>query len=139
MRKAGRGATLRARRTRPSLPRSVGASLRARNLEYPPILQADRRQAPAPQATRIQSQEVFLGQQTERRPVTADEGRVGALAVRRRKPRNVTFRNILEPALVTEFHAAVGGAYSQSGHHVDDHAQTIISAQRIIPAVRLIA
>src|SRR5882762_7902216 len=115
MPKASRGGTLRARRTRQSLPRLVG-ELRARDLECPPILQADRRQAPAPQATRIQGQKVFLGQQAERRPVTADNGRVGTLAVRRRKPRNVTFRDVLEPPFVAELHAAVGGAYSQPGH-----------------------
>src|SRR5207245_9724695 len=139
------GSCLQTRRTPPSRApwacpprggRQVPAIGRAPYLIQTPILQTNRAEFPAPDATRIEGEEVGRNAQAERRPVTTYQGVISAFPAGHLEPRKVAGGSFGRFAFAMELHYTFRSAKAQAGHCVDDDAQPVDSAQVVVPAIR---
>src|SRR5207245_5807164 len=108
----------------------------ARYLIQTPILQTNRAEFPAPDATRIEGEEVGRNAQAERRPVTTYQGVISAFPAGHLEPRKVAGGSFGRFAFGVELHYTFGSAEAQAGHCVDGDAQTVDSEQVVVPAMR---
>lgn len=109
------------------------------HLQQRAVIQAHRRQLPAPHAAAVEPHEVRPQHQSQCRPVPEHHGDVGRAPLRQVEPRQQA--RALRPALaflVQEIHAAVGCAQAHPRQRIDDAAQARHAGQAVVPLVRLV-
>src|SRR5258706_8165446 len=109
---------------------------RTRDLVQTPVLQTNRAELSAPDATRVEGEEVGCNAQAERRPVAAYQGVIGASPAGHLEPWKVARRGFGRLAFGVELHDPVGRAEAQAGHPGDHDAQPVAPPRPVGPAVQ---